>query len=252
MQTAEYQHLEQIKNCETWQNIIDVFAENGIDESTVLICIKKAVENFFMQKYKTDIIARIDNGTVIINKYFVSRNKELKEKEIKLSDLNQNAIGYIKKRISDYINLERQRFKYIKLKQFEKTVIRGTIVQIEQNMIKVRIQNSFIGNVLCCYPLCGQPKHERKKYQKNDTYDFFVKHVFIKKSGRYNTEVVLSRTSKGMIEFELKSQGYNVKCIRRFVGKLSVIKSKRYIPKNIIRNIESKLREKIFIIKDKQ
>ncbi len=236
-----------------WQDVIDSFAERELPESTILLCIKKAIEDFFIFKYKSDITVKIENGTIEINKYLVSQDKILKEKEIKLVDLNENAITYIKKRIINYINLEKQRSKYIKLKRLVKTIITGSIanININQNFAMVYIENDFIGKVLCYYPLSEQPKHERVKYELGDNYIFFVKNVFISKvHNKYKITVVLSRTSKKMVELMFKIQGYNVKCTKRLAGKISIIKSKKYIPANVRLSIESELKEKILIVKD--
>jgi len=175
-------------------------------------------------------------------------------REIVYQGLRRNDIRLFRRRFERELMKRKAFDEHEYLSTLQGTLVRGVIDRVQDDgslFVLIFIEELFdCRELYALCPLCGQSSHERSALRRGVARFFYVSSVrLVKVHGIFRHEILLNRITPRLTELLLiKLSGHTgFKCLRRIVGKMSLVVSTTKIPRNAVKAAGQELGERIIV-----
>lgn len=210
----------------------------GLSANDVVRGLTDTAEQYFSYRFRQPVTAELRNGSFILRKYSPGFDG-YRETEIILQKKDLRPMAHLLRETFQSVAAS---VKFPFLKGFIHTAVEGSVdFRTAENAV-IKVSSGFSGTVLGVCPKRNIPQRER--YSFSGSFRFYVTGMSV-----YEKEpaLMLSRTSRTLVEKLFEEKGDTVRCIHRIAGAKSEVISKGRIAKEHIKSVSDELRERIIV-----
>ena len=222
----------------------------GINERDITPIIESVTKRSIASYYgkDADVYCNGEEYEVIIY------NNEVMPTKLNLNKTGKKFIAFLKKQLTNRLLIEKTLSNYNTVKHLQGSLIGGYMLEKVQGHYIVKLHDIPV-EVRGILPLRRKIPNEQLKL--NEFYFFLITKIdFIKNGQSVGLVAYLSRTSKKLPVLLLQKAveektGVNIdcECVKRVVGKFSILKTKVRIPKEIVLFVQENLNNEKIVIK---